>query len=83
MYNLQSGLHRQRFPARLTPMQAKRMEADESKTAGAPREGQSQWARGLGKHTRAVTGVQVDNLNRNVISCGLDGRVKVMLNFQY
>ncbi|KYG41839.1 hypothetical protein M433DRAFT_450328, partial [Acidomyces richmondensis BFW] len=28
MFNLQSGLHRQRFPARLTPMQAKQLKLD-------------------------------------------------------
>ncbi|RAL66781.1 hypothetical protein DID88_007564 [Monilinia fructigena] len=31
---------------------------------------------GLGKHRRAVTGVVVDSLNRNIISCSLDGKIK-------
>ncbi|KAI5795714.1 Utp21 specific WD40 associated putative domain-containing protein [Geopyxis carbonaria] len=51
LFNLQSGLHRRRFPDPLTPAQAK-------------------------LHTGAVTGVAADALNRVVISCGLDGRVK-------
>lgn len=32
------------------------------------------------KHTKAVTGLAIDNLNRMVISCGLDGKVKVSSN---
>lgn len=28
-------------------------------------------------HTKAVTGLAIDNLNRNVVSCGLDGKLKV------
>lgn len=79
MFNLQSGIHRQRFPARLTPNQAKklklRQEGDvlEEQLPDEPQK----FARGQGKHTRAVTGLVVDSLNRTVISCGADGRVKV------
>lgn len=29
------------------------------------------------KHSKAVTGVAIDGLNQVVISCGLDGKVKV------
>lgn len=83
MFNLQSGLHRQRFPAPLTPTQAKRLQAQQSlhgnaKNAAAA---QHQWAKGLGKHSKAVTGLVVDNLNRTVISCSLDGTVKVSSNY--
>jgi U3 small nucleolar RNA-associated protein 21 len=72
MYNLQSGIRRQRFPAPLTKKQAERLKAriaegdiDETK-----------FERGQGKHTKAVTGLQVDSLNQTVISCGADGKVK-------
>ncbi|GAD95804.1 snoRNA binding protein [Paecilomyces variotii No. 5] len=57
MFNLQSGLHRQSFPARL-------------------RNPSKKFAAAEGKHTKAVTGIMVDSLNRTVVSCGLDGRVK-------
>lgn len=78
MYNLQSGLHRQRFPAKLTPAQAKRLQAHMTNgTSDVSEAKQEQWAKGLGRHTKAVTGIEVDNLNRSVISCSLDGTVKV------
>lgn len=75
MYNLQSGMHRQRFPAKLTPTQAKRLQL--SKTAAESQDGNKTWAKGFGRHTKAVTGIQVDNVNRTVVTAGLDGRVKV------
>lgn len=55
MYNLQSGLRRQRFP----PVASK---GNKSVASG---------------HTKAVTGLAIDSLNRNVVSCGLDGKLKV------
>ncbi|KAF2501234.1 WD repeat-containing protein 36 [Lophium mytilinum] len=79
MFNLQSGIHRQRFPARLTPIQAKRlrMEQLEAEDSLFPMEsGPKKFARGQGKHTKAVTGIVVDSLNRIAISCGADGKVK-------
>ncbi|GME63450.1 WD repeat containing protein [Neofusicoccum parvum] len=77
MFNLQSGIHRQRFPAKLTPQQAKRLklqqlEEDSIELDDKPKN----FARGQGKHSKAVTGITVDNLNRTVISCGDDGKVK-------
>ncbi|EOD49920.1 putative wd repeat containing protein 36 protein [Neofusicoccum parvum UCRNP2] len=77
MFNLQSGIHRQRFPAKLTPQQAKRLklqqlEEDSIELDDKPKS----FARGQGKHSKAVTGITVDNLNRTVISCGDDGKVK-------
>lgn len=78
MFNLQSGLHRQRFPARLIPAQARRTEAARSQFQGPTGPGASKpVAKGLGKHNKAVTGIQVDKLNRVVASCDLDGKVKV------
>ena len=78
MFNLQSGIHRQRFPPRLTPIQAKRLKAEQAESSshsdlfGQPKK----FARGEGKHTGAVTGIVVDSLNKIVISCGEDGKVK-------
>ncbi|KAF2398483.1 YVTN repeat-like/Quino protein amine dehydrogenase [Trichodelitschia bisporula] len=68
MFNLQSGIHRQRFPPKLTQTQAKRLKAQQGELSGSPIKS--------GKHTAAVTGVQVDSLNRTVVSCGADGKVK-------
>ncbi|KAJ4395103.1 rRNA-processing protein utp21 [Didymella pomorum] len=80
MYNLQSGQHRRRFPARLTPAEAKKyklhqLQLEEStgfETDDAPRT----FAKGEGKHKGAVTGLAIDNLNRTVISCSDDGKIK-------
>jgi U3 small nucleolar RNA-associated protein 21 len=78
MFNLQSGLLRQRFPSRLTPTQAKR--AKLQKTSD-PAIGISRSLKrigpGEGKHSKTVSGLVVDGLNRIVISCGLDGKLKV------
>lgn len=79
MFNLQSGIHRQRFPSKLTPGQAKRlkmMQADRETAATGVGEKLPKFGLGEGKHTRAVTGLIVDGLNRTVISCGLDGKIK-------
>jgi U3 small nucleolar RNA-associated protein 21 len=83
MYNLQSGQHRRRFPVRLTPAEAKKYkllqlqaeEADDEETLEGPRK----FAKGEGKHKGAVTGLTVDGLNRTVISCSDDGKVKVTI----
>jgi len=75
MFNLQSGAHRQRFPAKFTPTQAKRLKLQGNGANGEAEE--KKWARGLGRHTTAVTGLCVDSLNRTVISCGAEGKVKV------
>ncbi|KAL8828254.1 MAG: hypothetical protein Q9170_006682 [Blastenia crenularia] len=74
MFNLQSGLQRQRFPAPLNPTQAKKLKLQattEEASTNTPRFGP-----GEGKHKKAVTGLMVDPLNRTVISCGLDGKIK-------
>jgi U3 small nucleolar RNA-associated protein 21 len=72
MYNLQSGIKRQRFPAPLTKKQAERLKA---RIAEGDIDS-AKFERGQGKHTKAVTGLQVDSLNQTVISCGTDGKVK-------
>lgn len=68
MFNLQSGLHQQSFPSSSGALGTKTN----------PRATGSSASRiDRGGHTRAVTGLMVDGLNRAVISCGLDGKVKV------
>jgi U3 small nucleolar RNA-associated protein 21 len=77
MYNLQSGMRRQSFPPRVTPAQARKAKIQQLKELEdglyedpAPRPE-------LAKHTKAVTGLMVDSINTTVISCGLDGKLKV------
>ena len=74
MFNLQSGIHRQRFPSTLTPGQAKRLKL--AHAVGGDDHDHVKFALGEGKHKKAVTGLMVDTLNRTVISCGLDGKIK-------
>ena len=78
MFNLQSGMHRQRFPARLTPQQAKQLRLDMEKHGLIVEEdGKKQtFYRGQGKHGAAVVGLAVDSLNKTVVSAGVDGKVK-------
>lgn len=73
MYNLQSGLRRQSFPPRLTPAQAKK----EKLQRLVDEEANQLETKKSTKHTKAITGIVVDNLNTTVVSCGLDGKVKV------
>ncbi|TGZ82394.1 Utp21-domain-containing protein [Ascodesmis nigricans] len=68
MYNLQSGIHRRKFPAPLTPAQARIVKKGEAV-------GKLTMI-GQGKHTKAVTGIVSDSLNRVVITSGLDGKIK-------
>ena len=67
MFNLQSGMHRQRFPPRLKPSQAKdlkdRLESDLNLM---------ELLRGPND---AVTGIVVDNLNQTVVSSSIDGSI--------
>ncbi|KAL3477824.1 Utp21 specific WD40 associated putative domain-containing protein [Aspergillus californicus] len=60
MFNMQSGLFRRNFPSQ------------KASDGGASRRQVSIAM----KHTKAITGLTIDNLNRIVVSCGLDGRVK-------
>ncbi|KAK3672982.1 rRNA-processing protein utp21 [Recurvomyces mirabilis] len=79
MFNLQSGIHRQRFPARLAPMQAKQLRIDLQKTGfeeERTEDGKKIFYRGQGKHGAAVVGLAVNNLNKTLVSAGEDGKVK-------
>ena len=75
MFNLQSGILRQRFPSTLTSGQAKKIKATHALGA-IDNDGPKHFGLGEGKHRKAVTGLVVDTLNRKVISCGLDGKLK-------
>lgn len=70
MFNLQSGIHRQRFPPKLNPAQLKQQRLQYLQND----EAQDLTSTG---HVCSVTGVAVDNLNEHVISCSLDGTVKL------
>ncbi|GAB1316696.1 rRNA-processing protein utp21 [Madurella fahalii] len=79
MFNLQSGRHRQRFPSRLTPAQLRQLKMQQLKVLDKVNQLQAPsktFAPGSGRHTEAVTGIVVDSLNKTVISCSLDGKVK-------
>lgn len=67
MFNLQSGIHRQRFPPRLKPAEANRLK-------GRTLDEDQLWQ--LKGHTDGITGIVVDNLNRSVLSSSLDGTVR-------
>ena len=80
MFNLQSGQHRRRFPAKLTPAQARDQQIREEQTgtmSSVATGERLKFGRGHGKHVKAVTGLMVDSVNQTVVSCGLDGKVKV------
>lgn len=75
-------MHRQRFPARLTQLQAKQLrlqqlQAEDELEEEIDPNDKKKYKRGQGKHRARVTGLAVDNLNRTVVSCGLDGELKV------
>ena len=80
MFNLQSGLHRQRYPSRLTPAQARLVKIQQLKQLDDVTQLQmrteSKFTPGTGRHARAVTGIVVDSMNKMVISCSLDGTIK-------
>jgi U3 small nucleolar RNA-associated protein 21 len=80
MFNLQSGLHRQRFPSKLTPAQARQAKLQQLRQADdvSQLEARSSagFGPGVGKHTKAVTGIIVDSMNKYIISCSLDGKIK-------
>lgn len=77
MFNLQSGHHRQRFPSKLTPAQARKLKIQQLNSVdGALEDGPKRFYAGQGRHTKAVTGLIIDSLNKNIVSCSLDGKVK-------
>ena len=78
-FNLQSGIQRQKFPSPLTPGQARKLKISYGAGSDASAmglDGTRKFALGEGKHKKSVTGLMVDGLNRTLISCGLDGRIK-------
>ena len=76
-FNLQSGIQRQKFPAPISPAQARKLRISLAKDdEGTPADDTMKFGLGQGKHKKAVTGIMVDNLNRKMISCSLDGKVK-------
>lgn len=80
MYNLQSGQHRRRFPSRLTPAEAKKLKLERLQQENEILDLESstkKFNKGEGRHKGAITGLTVDGLNRVVISCSDDGKVKV------
>ncbi|TVY34431.1 U3 small nucleolar RNA-associated protein-like protein [Lachnellula occidentalis] len=77
MFNLQSGMHRQRYPSKLTPAQARKLQIQKIQASESAIEVPAvKFPMGLGKHRKSVTGLVVDSLNKNLISCSLDGKVK-------
>ncbi|KAI9881631.1 MAG: hypothetical protein M1830_000196 [Pleopsidium flavum] len=79
MFNLQSGIHRQRFPPKLTVAQMRKLKVRQASSNEFDSEHETKpkkFGLGEGKHTKAVTGIMVDGLNRTTITCGLDGKVK-------
>ncbi|GJN66761.1 hypothetical protein PLIIFM63780_004229 [Purpureocillium lilacinum] len=79
-FNLQSGIRRQRFPSKLTPAQARQLRLQQLRQADDVAQLQSESGRkfppGTGKHTKAVTGIIVDSMNKFLVSCSLDGKIK-------
>lgn len=82
MFNLQSGIHRQRFPPKLTIAQMRKLKVRQASSKELMLDHEIKpriFGLGEGKHTKSVTGIMVDGLNRTTISCGLDGKVKVCI----
>ncbi|KAK5082364.1 rRNA-processing protein utp21 [Lithohypha guttulata] len=67
MFNLQSGVHRQRFPPRLKAGQAKQLRIGQMNS--------NQLAKIHKGHSDAITGIIVDNLNQTAVSTSLDGYI--------
>jgi U3 small nucleolar RNA-associated protein 21 len=60
----------------LTPAQARKFKIKQLQEADGIVFPRPRFQPGLGKHTKAVTGVVVDNLNKYILTCSLDGKVK-------
>ncbi|ODA76367.1 hypothetical protein RJ55_08213 [Drechmeria coniospora] len=80
MHNLQSGVRRQRFPSKLSPEQARQLRLQQLRQADDVAQLQSgtgqKFPPGVGRHTKAVTGIVVDSMNKLIVSCSLDGKIK-------
>ena len=78
-FNLQSGIERQKFPSSLTPGQARKLKmslAAGNDASAIGLGGTRKYALGEGRHKKSVTGLMVDGLNKTLISCGLDGKIR-------
>ena len=78
-FNLQSGIQRQKFPSPLTPGQARKLKMSYAASNDASVIGfgeMRKYALGEGRHKKSVTGLMVDGLNKTLMSCGLDGKIK-------
>jgi U3 small nucleolar RNA-associated protein 21 len=67
MFNLQSGLYRQSFPPKQTAGQAKKLKQQQTLSG--------EGAQSRAQHTGRITGIAVDNVNKTVVSSGLDGAI--------
>ncbi len=67
MYNLQSGIHRRKFPPKLSPVDIKQLRLHQLRndTELADR-----------GHHGSVSGIAVDALNQSMVSCSLDGSIR-------
>ncbi|KAL4974350.1 Utp21 specific WD40 associated putative domain-containing protein [Aspergillus desertorum] len=65
LFNMQSGQYRQSYPSQKSKY-----------SLGSNARYSNTQAHAFTRHTKAVTGLAVDSLNRTVVSCGLDGKVK-------
>ncbi|EXJ58229.1 hypothetical protein A1O7_05654 [Cladophialophora yegresii CBS 114405] len=77
MFNLQSGAHRQRYPPRLTPAQAKQLkQQQQQQQQQQPQQADPEHLTAIPRgHRAAVTGIVVDNLNRTMVTASLDGTI--------
>ena len=78
-FNLQSGIQRQKFPSPLTPGQARKLKMSHAASNDASAIGfgeMRKYALGEGRHKKSVTGLMIDGLNKTLMSCGLDGKIK-------
>lgn len=80
MFNLQSGIHRQQFPSRVTPAQARQLKMQQVRHAddvvNLQTRATGKFTPGTGRHTGAITGIIVDSTNKLVVSCSSDGKIK-------
>ncbi|KAL4991564.1 Utp21 specific WD40 associated putative domain-containing protein [Aspergillus falconensis] len=65
LFNMQSGQHRRSYPSQKSKYDL-----------GSNPKYSNKQVHTSTRHTKAVTGLVVDSLNRTVVSCGLDGKVK-------
>ena len=80
MFNLQSGYHRQRYPAKLTPAQARMRKTANQESRFSRRDTNSNGllsVKNTIENDRAITGLAVDSLNRTVICSTNNGTIKV------